>query len=295
MGLINAILNLAGLLLWLAWRDRAINPLVENPAAPLARTLRRAAPDDWRRWEYPSALGGLLLLRAIIYWWIGPAVNAKPLYLQLAAIAIPFRCNLFGQMVLFSVASFAGTLVFFHLSLLLLSLVNRDVTDAEPLQKFVRGHLGFVARLPFVAKLFLPVLAAVLFWVAASPLLAWIGILPRTASMGALFKQGLLIGVGACLVWKYVMAAALSLYFLNSYVYFGRHPLWSFASQTSRRLLAPLRWLPLKLGRMDFAPVAGIVLIFLAATLVEKGFKPDWLQNSLKVLSLVDRYEATAR
>jgi len=294
MGLINAILNLAGLLLWLAWRDRAINPLVENSAAPLARTLRRAAPDDWRR-KYPGALASLLLLRAFVYWWIGPAVNAKPLYLQLAVIAIPFRCDLFGQMVLFSVASFAGTLVNFYLCLLLFSLVNRKVTDAEPLQKFVRGHLGFVERLPFVVRLSLPLLAAVLFWLAASPLLARLGILPRAASLGVVFRQGLIIGAGACLIWKYVVAAVLLLYFLNSYVYFGRHPLWSFASQTSRRLLAPLRWLPLKLGRMDFAPVAGVALIFLAANFVEKGFKPGWLRTSLQVPSLVDRYEATAR
>ena len=265
MGVINLILNLAGLLIWLGWRDLAINPLIENSATPLARTLRHAGPDKLIRWKHPGGLAGLLLLRPLIYWWIGPAVNTKPLYLQLVAIAIPFRCDLFGQMVLFSLASFGVTLLFFYLALLLLSLVNRSVSDAEPLQKFVRNHLGRVERLPFVVKLLLPVLVTTALWLVLSPLLARAEILPHASSAGALVKQGLLISVGTGLVCKYVVAAVLLLHFLNSYIYFGKHPLWKYISVTAQKLLSPLKRIPLRLGRVDFAPLLGIVLVFLAA------------------------------
>ena len=292
MGVINLILNLAGLLIWLGWRDLAINPLIENSATPLARTLRHAGPDKLIRWKYLGGLAGLLLLRPLIYWWIGPAVNTKPLYLQLVAIAIPFRCDLFGQMVLFSLASFGVTLLFFYLALLLLSLVNRGVSDAEPLQKFVRNHLGRVEHLPFVVKLLLPVLVTTALWLVLSPLLARAEILPHASSAGALVKQGLLISVGTGLVCKYVVATVLLLHFLNSYIYFGNHPLWNFVNATARRLLAPLRWLPLKFGRMDFAPVVGIVVVFLLATVIENGAHT---KNHTLFSSLAERYENVSR
>jgi uncharacterized protein YggT (Ycf19 family) len=266
MGLINAILNLAGLLLWLGWRDMTTGSLLQNPITPLARTLRPAGPAGLLRWKYLGGLGGLLLLRANIYWWIGPAVNWTP-KLNLVAVIIPFRSEIFGRMLLFSLCSFGALLAGFYLSLLLLSLVNRTAPDTDPFQKFVRGHLGRLDRLPFAVKLLLPVATAILLRLGLSPLLGYWEILPRAATFAAAVKQGLLIGLGACLVWKHVIAGLLLLYFMNSYVYFGSHPLWNFVNVTTRRLLLPLRWVPLRFGRMDFAPVMGIVLVFLLAEL----------------------------
>jgi uncharacterized protein YggT (Ycf19 family) len=48
-----------------------------------------------------------------------------------------------------------------------------------------------------------------------------------------------------------------------SYVYIGSSPLWDFITTTGRNLVAPLGWLPLRLGKFDFAPLVGVVLIFL--------------------------------
>jgi len=38
--------------------------------------------------------------------------------------------------------------------------------------------------------------------------------------------------------------------------------------------LRPLKRIPLRAGRVDFAPVAGIILVFLFVHLAENGIKP---------------------
>jgi hypothetical protein len=73
MGLIDFILNLAGLLLWLNWRSIRFDPLGKRTPATLVGTLRRAEPSRLRRWHLLAVLGGLLLLRALFYWQIGSA------------------------------------------------------------------------------------------------------------------------------------------------------------------------------------------------------------------------------
>ena len=55
--------------------------------------------------------------------------------------------------------------------------------------------------------------------------------------------------------WKYFIVGILLLHLLNSYVYFGNHPFWNFVNATARNLLYPLRWLPLRVGKVDFAAV----------------------------------------
>ncbi len=75
MGVIDFILNLAGLLLWLNWRSLRFDPLGQRTPVTLIGTLRRAEPRRLRRWHLPAALGGLLLLRAVFYWQIGSGVG----------------------------------------------------------------------------------------------------------------------------------------------------------------------------------------------------------------------------
>jgi hypothetical protein len=60
---------------------------------------------------------------------------------------------------------------------------------------------------------------------------------------------------------------------VSSYVFFGRHPFWQQLDEISGRLLTPLRWLPLRIGKVDFAPVLAIVLVFLLAHFAEHGVK----------------------
>jgi uncharacterized protein YggT (Ycf19 family) len=77
--------------------------------------------------------------------------------------------------------------------------------------------------------------------------------------------------LGSYLCWKYVIGALLVLHLLNSYIYFGKHPLWPYVNAGARTLLSPLRAMPLRAGKVDFAPVVGIALVFLVAELAGRG------------------------
>jgi uncharacterized protein YggT (Ycf19 family) len=84
-------------------------------------------------------------------------------------------------------------------------------------------------------------------------------------------EESLVIGSGSYLAWKFIAAALLVLLLLNTYIYFGKHPFWSYINATGQNLIAPLRKIPLRAGRLDFAPVVGIALVFLAAELAQRG------------------------
>ena len=75
-----------------------------------------------------------------------------------------------------------------------------------------------------------------------------------------LIAQGLLVGAGLFLTLKYLLPAFLFLHLLVSYIYLGTNPFWDFVSTTASNLLRPLR--ALRFGKLDFAPVVGILLLF---------------------------------
>ena len=274
MGLIDFILNLAGTLLWLNWRAVRFDPLVKTSPATLVGTLRRAEPHRLKRRHFLVALGALLLLRALLYWQIGSAVDWTPnLYLGAIDRAIPFRSDSWWLMLLFSGLSFAITLGLFYLWLLLLALVNGRRAETDPLQKLVRLQLGWVDRWPWPVKLLLPLLVTLSLWHLLSLLLSWLSLIPPISSNTHRLEQAIVIGLGSYLSWKYLIGGLLALYFVGSYVYLGDQPLWNFVVTTGGNLLIPLRRVPLRLGKVDFAPLVGIALVFLSAELAERGLQ----------------------
>jgi uncharacterized protein YggT (Ycf19 family) len=72
-------------------------------------------------------------------------------------------------------------------------------------------------------------------------------------------------------VLKFLLVAVLALHLLNSYVYLGDLPLWSFVNATARSLLRPLQWLPLRAGRVDFAPLLAIAVVLAGAQWSQRG------------------------
>jgi uncharacterized protein YggT (Ycf19 family) len=264
MGLIDFILNLAGLLLWLNWCSVRLDPLAQPSAKTLLGTLRRAGPGGWGRWKFLVSLTALLLIRALFYWQIGSALNWTP-NLDLAAIVLPFRSEFQGRMFLFSLFSFGLTLAVFYVWLLFLATVNRRIANADPFQKLVQAHLGRAGHWPWPMQLSLPFVAAGMIWLALHPLLVHWQIDTAAHSTVQLLKQALLLGVSLYLSLRYLIAGFLFAHLLTSYVYLGSHPVWSFVNGTARHLLTPLRWAPLRLGKVDFTPLVGIVLVFLAA------------------------------
>jgi uncharacterized protein YggT (Ycf19 family) len=274
MALIDFILNLAGLLLWLNWRSVRFDPLGKRTPATLIGTLRRAEPRRLRRWHLLAALGGLLLLRAGIYWQIGSAANWAG-KLDLGITALSFSSNSSGpmlsflRMLLFSIFSFGLMLGMFYLWLLLLSILAGP--EPLPFHRLVRMPLGGIDRWARWAKFLLPLIVTAVFWWLASWLLAWLQVIPEPGSLAHRIEESLVIGLGSYLTWKYLIGVLLVLHLLNSYIYFGKHPFWSYVNAGAQALLSPLRVVPLRAGKVDFAPVVGIALVFLAAELAGRG------------------------
>ena len=274
MSLIDFILNLAGLLLWLSWRSVRLDPLGKRKPATLIGTLRRAEPRRTHWWHLPAALGGLLLLRAVFYWQLGSALKpiwAGNLDLGVIVLSIPFHGDWpgLGRVCLFSFLSFGLALGIFYLWLLLLSLLAGP--EPLPFHRLVRMQLGRIDGWPRGVILLLPLIVTATFWWLASWLLTWLQIIPKPVSAAHRFEQALVIGLNSYLVWKYLIGALLTLHLLNSYIYFGKHPFWSYVNAKARTLLSSLRAVPLLVGKVDFAPVAGLALVFLAAELAGRG------------------------
>ena len=272
MGVVNVILNLAGLLLWFNWRSVRFDPLAKSVPATLTGTLRRAEPSRLKRWHPLAALGGLLVLRAILYWQVGSAVDWTPAFpLSSLDILIPFRSDSAWRMLLFSGLSFGGMLGVCYLWLLLLSLVNGPKAQGDPLQRLVRLQLGHVDRWPWPVKMLLPLLVVLACWYLLSLLLSRLGIIPPAISKTHRLEQAVVVGLASYLSWRYLIGALLALHLVSSYVYLGDQPFWSFVTLTGRNLLTPLRRLPLQLGKVDFAPLVGIALVFFLTELAERG------------------------
>jgi uncharacterized protein YggT (Ycf19 family) len=217
-------------------------------------------------------------LRALLYWWIGPAAHwtAK---LNLGVISLSFRSDQFGRMFLYSIFSLVLTAAIFYLWLLLLSLLSPSTANSGPIHRLVRMCLGGVDGWSRRAKIITPFAAVASLWWLASLPLTWLDIIPKPVSAAHRLEESLVIGLGSYLAWKLVAAVLLVLHLMNAYIYFGKHPLWNYVNVTAQTLLTPLRKIPLRAGSVDFAPVAGIAIVFLAGGLVERGL--DWLYTRL--------------
>src|SRR5215471_777162 len=139
--IIDFILNVAGLLLWLNWRTVRLDPINRLTPATLAGTVRRTEPMRLERWHFLAGLFLLLVIRAVFYGQIGPAVNWSPrLNLTIVAPAFPLTRSghvFYRSAFLFSFLSFILVFLVFYFWLLALVIINRKVTSPDPLHKFL--------------------------------------------------------------------------------------------------------------------------------------------------------------
>lgn len=278
MGIIDFILNLAGLLLWVNWRSLPFDPFTKRTPATLVGTLRRAAPSRFRRWHLLAAIGALLLLRAVFYWQVGSAAHWTG-RLNLGVTTLFFRSDWFDYILLFSVLSFGLALGVFYLWLLLLSLLAGRSAAEQPVHRLVRMQLGRMDGWPRWAKIVLPFGVTSLVWFGLSWWLARLQIIPPPVSMAHRVEEAVVVGLGAYLTWKFVAGALLALHLLNTYIYFGKHPFWNYVQATAQTLLVPLQKIPLRAGKVDFAPVMAIALVFLLAEMAGRALV--WLYGRL--------------
>jgi uncharacterized protein YggT (Ycf19 family) len=267
MAFIDFLLNAAALLLWLNWRSRrvAVAPRPGAMAAVLQPTEKPRSSPRPLVW-----LAALLVGRSLVYWQIGGPLRWAPA-LDFGVVSPPFRSDFLGLMGLYSIGSFLRLVILFYLWLVLLSLVNRRTAEPEPLHRWVRAHLGRWERLPAMLRGVLPFVGIGLLWIGVHPLLVRLNLLPTPASGRQLVQEAVLIGTAALLAWKPLLLGVLLLHALGSYVYFGSHPFWNYVAITGRNLLRPLKWLPLRLGRVDFAPFVAFGLVLAGAHYLARG------------------------
>ncbi|MCX6902736.1 MAG: hypothetical protein NTW03_04520 [Verrucomicrobia bacterium] len=258
--LVHFLLNVAGLLLWLRWREERLLSARRAGGGTLLATLRKAGRTPVYRWSNLGLLVGLVLVRALAYWHMGSAIGWTPA-IGLGAIVLSFRSDFLGRMVLFSLASLVVFIAEFYFWLLLISVINRKVSDADPWQNRVRAHLGWIERWPAGLKLLLPFLLTAMVWAGLAPLLARLGFQLPAKSMSHTIQQAGVLGLASYLVWKYLMVGLLLSHLVTSYVYLGNAPFWTFINHTGRNLLWPIRWMPLRLGQIDLAPAAAAALV----------------------------------
>jgi uncharacterized protein YggT (Ycf19 family) len=259
MGAIDFLLNLAGLLLWISWRSQQFDPLAKSTPVTLVGTLKRAQASTLKRGPLVLVIFGLILFRALIYWLIGTPANWTP-KINLELVVLAFRGDQFPQVLLYSCLSFLRLLIVFYFWLLVLALVNGGM-DADALTKLVRLHLGRMVHWPWLVQLALPFVVIFGLWLTLHPLLVHLGVVASVHSGAHLAEQALLVSLGLILSLKYLLPSFLLLHLVASYVYLGTSPFWDFVAKTSGRLTAPLRRVPLRLARVDLAPVLGVILI----------------------------------
>jgi uncharacterized protein YggT (Ycf19 family) len=270
MGLIDLILNFTGLLFWLNWRSGRFDPLVRTSVSSLAGTLRPAEKRKFRGWPSLAGLAGLLVVRAFLYWQLGSPAMWNP-KLHLYFVLLAFRCDDFLSALVFSLLSFLRVFIVFYFWLVALCLADHGFSDTDPVQRLLRLHLGRLARWNRFVQLAIIPLAALMLWVALNPLLARVGVLSPARSVAIILEQGVLVSLGLILSLKYLFPAFLFLHFISSYVFLGNNPVWEFVSRTARSLLSPLRRLPLQIGRLDLAPLVGLVLLLVLLEILPRA------------------------
>ena len=264
MAVVDWILNFAGILLWLSWSSHRLERAASRPSVGLASTLRKASSRSAARWSYLLYLAGLLVLRSIFYWQVG-SEGGLIMQLDLKAITLPFRCDRFLLMLVYSLLSFVLWLGVLYTCLLLLSVINRKVSDSEPVQRIIRAQLGWIERLPFLLRLVLPIIAAVAGWLVTSPLLSRLDVIPGHSTGRQLWEQAALLGAGAVLLWKLPIVILLLLHFVTSYVYLGTGTFLSFITTTARNFLRLAGRIQFQIGKLDLTPLVAIFVVMVLA------------------------------
>jgi hypothetical protein len=220
----------------------------------------------------------LVVIRPMLYWLLGPALNWMP-QISLGVITLPFRSDFLGRMFLFSFLSFGTTLAFFYLSLILLSILVGKQILTDPLRGIIRVQLGKIDSFPAIFKAFLPWFATLVLWCLLHKPLVDLGMVPATKSYAHLVEQGVVVGLGIYLAWKYLLVGILLLHLLNSYIYIGTWPFWTFIENPARQILKLVCWIPLRVSKIDFAPLVMTAMIIFGAEYASRGLV--WIYQRL--------------
>lgn len=269
MAILNLLLDLLALVLGLSM----LGVGSRGPAHRAGTLLGNLKPAEYRRarsWKPLAALALLLVFRPLFYAPLADLLGTVPEWSPTPA-SVPFRPDSFGRLLGFSLLSFVWTLLHFLAWMLLLAALARGCREPNTWNRFFQETLGWLARLPVPIALLVPTLAAGSIWFVGRWPLDWLGVLPPAPPAELLGKQSLLVAAGLWLSARWLLAGLLVLRLINTYVYLGTHPFWDFIHQVGGVLLAPLRWLPLQIGKLDFAPLLAAAAVLALAGAAERG------------------------
>ncbi|MCF7708692.1 MAG: hypothetical protein K9N52_07325 [Verrucomicrobia bacterium] len=278
MGLLNFILDIVCMLVWVNWlaAKKVATPM--QPAVSLLHTLQPTEEKNTKRHWMLVLLSGIIVGRAFFYANVGASLQWVP-SINLGAITLSFRSDFAGRMFVFSCLSFVIIFVSFHFWMLLLSSVSHKASVSDPFRQRLRRFLGVFDKLPVWIKLLLPFLCGALLWFLASWYFVYLEIIPPRRDLMEVLGQSAVIGLSSYLVWQYLLIIVFLLHLINSYVYLGNAPFWKYVDTTGIKLLRPLKWLPLSLGKIDFSPLVGIGIV-----IVISYFAEDWLSQMFQAV-----------
>lgn len=270
--------DLVGLMLWLSWRGFGSGPLSSRPALTLVSNLRPADRGHSRRTPLAlPALALLLLARAALHHSFSPNF-AEAIPWSLGAVTVVFRSDLWLRILAHSFLSWAGLLIQAYVCLAFLATLRRSEADTDPITQSLRVELGWMARWPWGLSMipFLGVLG--LLWFLVSPALVSVGLAPVRVSSTHALQQAAVVALGGLAFLKWPMVLLCLMRFLLDHVYLGTMPVWDYLHATGGRLSDWAGRLPLKWGRIDFAPLAAAGLYWGLGHLIQ-GAAPRLFQR----------------
>jgi hypothetical protein len=272
MVIIDLLLNLAALLMWVSWRGIRGGEAAGS-AGTILGNLRPAGVRQGNRRHYLWMLGGLLLVRALVYRQVGPSLPWHPVW-SLGPATVAFRSDYSLRMFGFSALDFLTMLLFWYTGIAGILAVNRPPGDRDGLTRALRAQSGFLGGLPGGVLLVMVCVMAGLLWAGVGWLAAGQGMVPPLRSGQHLLQQSVLVVVGQLCVLRWWFAAILLLHLLNLYVYVGNHVFWDFIQNTGSHLCRPFSFF--RIGQADLSPIPTVLVCWTIPTMAAAGM--PWLK-----------------
>ena len=278
---LHLILNLTALLLWVHWRNTP-TPAVSAKNKVFGTLLKHLSLRLARGSVGLLLLVALLVGRAWFYHRIAPEVDWQPRLTLItytpqitADLSLPFAWADFGKQLAFSVVGFTSWLVLYNFVLVFCSVLKPDIDEARGWRHFLRGQLGIIDRLPNLVKILLTLTLGAGMHYGAAWWLMQLDIMPPQTPEALMHLAGGMAVLDLRIV-AWCAMTLLGLFVLNSYIYFGGHKFWKIIESSGQCLLRPFHLFPLKWGKVDFAPLAGLALAWGSALLIQPE-QLNWL------------------
>ncbi len=264
MGFVDLILNILAVWFLVSWRMNANMREQGYHHSDLnyaTGALVVAGRTSW--WRYLKWMLIIILGRPFLYLWLGNYVHWYAV-LKFVAVNVPFPPGNLSRMFLFSISGFLQALLVFYVCLLFLTFWNRDagVSTSNQMVRCIHMMLGKIVYWPAACRLLLPMIVAIPLWFLYSNILMMCDVLPPQRMFLTIFRESLVMGLAVYVPWFYLMALLIFIHAVSIFN-LGTSPAWSYLHGITEKVLKPLYYLPLKFGKVDFVPVAGLGIVFL--------------------------------